>query len=163
MFYTSKDLKSFGNDVHTQIQLARAIGDEVLRSMNPDYCFRGLEQVADETASYERRRRKHLGQLAVLMEQDRQYLEDGCFCPLDFDTMALRYGNITKQSKELARERAILYQDMQKASAVRRSKAIRPTKTAIEPTKRTVSQKPIEISGCPAVPNRRRSVGAYAA
>jgi transcriptional regulator of met regulon len=157
MFYTSKELRTFGNEVNTQIRLARAIGDRVVKNLNRDCCYRGLELVADENSAYERRRRRHMGQLAVFMEQDRQYLEDGSVCPLDFDSMAHRYGNITNESKELARERGILYEETEKVSIVTTTLKTTTPKS----TKTSVPRKP--ISGCPVAPNRRCSVGPSAA
>ena len=114
MFYTSREMKTFGHEVQVQVKIARAIGDRVLKSVNQDCSFRGLELLVDETASHERRRRKHMGQLAVFMEQDRQFMENGNFTPLDVDTMAHRYGSIARKSQELAQQRAMLYQEMEK-------------------------------------------------
>ncbi|CAJ1959695.1 unnamed protein product [Cylindrotheca closterium] len=164
MFYTAKELKTFGNEVYTQIQLARAIGDRVVKNLNRDCCYRGLELVSDEASSLGKKRRKHMGELAVFMEQDRQFLEDRNVCPIDFDAMAHRYGNITKESKQLARERGILYQEMetqQVSSSVLAAPSSSTSSKTTKSSKTSVPRKP--ISGCPVAPRSRHAVGPSAA
>ena len=139
MFYTPTDYRTFNNELHIQVKLARAIGRQVL---NQGYSLRGLEQLADETASNARRRRKHMGQLAVFMEQDRQLIEDGNLTPVDVESMAHRYGSVTKKSQELAQQRAVL--DEQEVAERESIASLLPTSS--KSTKTTVHRKPVDIA-----------------
>lgn len=125
MFLTSKDFEIIREDVNIKAKWARSIGEKALRNMmhQGDH-MRGLELFVDDDASMERSKRMLLGQLAVFMEQDRQFLEEGHFTPIDSETMARRYGEITKHSKDLARKRAIFYQQMEKVNAASPSASI---------------------------------------
>ncbi|CAJ1959696.1 unnamed protein product [Cylindrotheca closterium] len=111
MHRSKEEFKTFLEAVRDEASWARSLGAKELQQTDH---LRGLEMMLDNDAVMERNKHKFLGQLAVFMEQDRQFLEDGSITPKDFDSMAQRYGEITKRSKELARKRAILYQEMEK-------------------------------------------------
>jgi len=150
MFLTSEDFDQFQEDVNVKAEWARSIGEKSLESTNKDDHVRGLEQFIDDDALMERKKLKFLGQLAVFMEQDRQFLEEGHFTPVDSDAMAERYGEITKHSKDLARKRAMFYQEMEIVNAASSSVSIE-------------SDSSIHMAGRSLEPRPRLTVGPSAA
>lgn len=134
MYLSAEEMQAFEDDAYDEADWAQSLGEKALER---DDCLRGLEMMMDDEDVLERRRQKFLGHLAVFMEQDRQFFEDGCHCPIDFDSMAKRYGNITKLSKELARKRGIFYREMEKETdlVVDQGRIRMPT-TSLEPRPR---------------------------
>eukprot|EP00980_Cylindrotheca_fusiformis_P031680 scaffold26784_cov113-Cylindrotheca_fusiformis.AAC.1 len=112
-------MDGFREDIRIQIQLADSIrfrGESAQFFDSNTYCARGLENYLDEDRLIKKRRQKLLATLAVFVEQDRQYVEEGLFSPEDFDSMAHRYHQITKQSEEDARELALCYEKLERNS-----------------------------------------------
>ncbi|KAL3937463.1 MAG: hypothetical protein SGBAC_007435 [Bacillariaceae sp.] len=111
MYLSRKEYQTLKDEVYNEADWARSLGAKELQENDH---LRGLEMLIDEDTAKVRRKQKHLGHLAVFMEQDRQYLEVGCITPVDSESVAQRYIDITKQSKELAHKRALFYQEMEK-------------------------------------------------
>jgi uncharacterized protein YacL (UPF0231 family) len=111
MHRTPEEFQTVLADLYDEANWARSLAEKELHQNDH---LRGLEMLLDNDAVMERRKQKLFGHLAVFMEQDRQFLEDGSITPKDSDSMAQRYGSITKHSKNLARKRAIFYQEMEK-------------------------------------------------
>mmetsp|Transcript_5604 Transcript_5604/g.13188 ORF Transcript_5604/g.13188 Transcript_5604/m.13188 type:complete len:174 (-) Transcript_5604:157-678(-) len=113
MYLSPEELQAFLDDLYDEADWARSLGAKELQRCDH---LRGLEMLIDDEAVLERRKQKFLGQLAVFAEQDRQFVEEGSVTPNNFDSMAQRYGGITKYSKEEARKRALFYQEMEKVN-----------------------------------------------
>jgi hypothetical protein len=94
-----------------------------------DYCVRGLEEYFDEDRRIKKIKQRVLAHLAVFLEQDRQYLEEGLFTPGDADTLAHRYRQITRHCERDARQVALVYAKLeQRCCNAQASDSRRPVK-----------------------------------
>lgn len=105
MHYTREEMRSFSAEIR-QFQIAsKTIGAASFKHMS----LTGIEAYVNPALMEHKRRHKLQAVLAVLMEQDRQYMELGHFTPIHFDSMSKLYHHATEESKEEAHERALQY------------------------------------------------------
>lgn len=122
MFYTDEDVRSFRNEIWNFQELCRD-GFSQQRSSAPASAQEEDDDDDDDNdtspTSYNglegflhpERKMKHRlqGVLSVLMEQERQFREQGLFTPVDFDSMSHFYHMASKESQEEAHQRALTH------------------------------------------------------
>eukprot|EP00980_Cylindrotheca_fusiformis_P009013 scaffold1934_cov79-Cylindrotheca_fusiformis.AAC.2 len=110
MHYTRDEMRNFSREIR-QFQInSKQQHQQQLRSFNMNLI--GIEAFVNPTVMEHKQRHKLQAVLAVLMEQDRQYMELGYFTPIDFDAMSKVYHHATEESQEEARERAMHHREM---------------------------------------------------
>jgi hypothetical protein len=111
MFYSREEMREFGEEILLHARLCKSMrnGESSCMMNTTDYCVRGLEEYFDEDRMIKKRKQRVLAHLAVFLEQDRQYLEEGLFTPEDSDTLAHRYRQITRHAEREARQGALIY------------------------------------------------------
>jgi hypothetical protein len=111
MFYSREEMREFGEEILLHARLCKSMrnGESSCMMNTTDYCVRGLEEYFDEDRMIKKRKQRVLAHLAVFLEQDRQYLEEGLFTPEDSDTLAHRYRQITRHCEREARQGGLVY------------------------------------------------------
>lgn len=124
MFYTDADMESFETETRRIAENSRDAFSQQMPSQDaPDssssddvLCIASYAGM--EGFLFPERKQKHKlqGILSVLMEQERQYREQGLFTPIDFDSMSHFYHVASQESQEEAHQRALLQRMKLKAS-----------------------------------------------
>jgi hypothetical protein len=111
MFYSRKEMREFREEILLNARLCKSMpkGESSCTMNATDYCVRGLEEYFNEDRMFKKRKKRVLAQLAVFLEQERQYLEEGLFTAEDSDTMAHRYRQITRHCEREARQGGLVY------------------------------------------------------
>ncbi|CAJ1945885.1 unnamed protein product [Cylindrotheca closterium] len=116
MFYTDEDMRSFKTEIWRFQELAEnSFSQQMMSSPTASAadadtwcpaCYSGLEGFLNPEHKMKHRLQ---GVLSVLMEQDRQYKEQGLFTPVDFESMSHSYHMASKESQEEAHQRALTH------------------------------------------------------
>ena len=120
MFYTNEDMRSFETEIWRFKELSEKAFSQQMSSPpsatpdddddHADTCpasyYSGLEGILHREHKMKHRLQ---GVLSVLMEQLRQYKEQGLFTPVDFDSMSHFYHMASKESQEEAHQRALTH------------------------------------------------------
>ncbi|CAJ1945889.1 unnamed protein product [Cylindrotheca closterium] len=105
MHYTRDEMRSFAGAILQYIESIRCVESQssITDSSSP-FTATGLEGFL-----HPEHKKKHRlqGVLSVLMEQERQYKEQGLFTPVDFDSMSHSYHMASQESQEEAHQRAL--------------------------------------------------------
>ncbi|KAL3931511.1 MAG: hypothetical protein SGBAC_011272 [Bacillariaceae sp.] len=115
MFYTNEDMRSFKNEIWRFQELSHnAFAQQRIAAAAP--CNKDANTCPASYAGMEgflhpEHKMKHRlqGVLSVMMEQERQYKEDGLFTPVDFDSMSHFYHMASQESQEEAHQRALTH------------------------------------------------------
>ncbi|CAJ1945886.1 unnamed protein product [Cylindrotheca closterium] len=114
MHYTREDFSSFTGAVLQYIDSVRRIEHQSSQPYSSTLLSTGLEGFLHPEHKMKHRLQ---GVLAVLMEQDRQYMEQGLFTPVDFDSMSHVYHIACQESQQEAHQRALLTEQKLKSEA----------------------------------------------
>ncbi|CAJ1945887.1 unnamed protein product [Cylindrotheca closterium] len=104
MYYTREEMRSFIGAIRRYLQRVQRIESRSSRTYSSPLMATGLEGFL-----HPEHKKKHRlqGVLAVLMEQERQYKEQGLFTPVDFDSMSHSYHLASQESQDEAHQRAL--------------------------------------------------------
>ncbi|CAJ1945888.1 unnamed protein product [Cylindrotheca closterium] len=104
MHYTREEIQSFAGATLQCIDSIRRLESQSSQTNSSPIMVTGLEGFL-----HPEHKKKHRlqGVLAVLMEQERQYKEQGLFTPVDFDSMSHSYHMASQESHEEAHQRAL--------------------------------------------------------
>eukprot|EP00526_Cylindrotheca_closterium_P023335 CAMPEP_0113624308 /NCGR_PEP_ID=MMETSP0017_2-20120614/12527_1 /TAXON_ID=2856 /ORGANISM="Cylindrotheca closterium" /LENGTH=166 /DNA_ID=CAMNT_0000534327 /DNA_START=91 /DNA_END=591 /DNA_ORIENTATION=- /assembly_acc=CAM_ASM_000147 len=112
MFYTNEDMRSFKTEIWRFQELSQDAFSQQISSppSAPDADTCPASYTGMEGFLHPERKMKHRlqGVLSVLMEQERQYKEQGLWTPVDFDSMSHSYHMASQESQEEAHQRALI-------------------------------------------------------
>lgn len=114
MFYSIDEMIGFEEEIVMSSRVCKSMRISEVES-KANVCVRGLEDYFDEDRMIKKRKQRVLASLAVFLEQDRQFLEEGLFTPADSHTLAHRYRQITRQSAEAAHKTALIYEQSERS------------------------------------------------
>ena len=105
MHFSREDFRSFTGEIRQYIDSVRRIERQLSKPYSSTLLATGLEGFLHPVHKMKHRLQ---GVLAVMMEQDRQYMEEGLFTPVDFDSMSHVYHMASQESQNEAHQRALM-------------------------------------------------------